>query len=276
MSDKSPKKILLLSSNPLASGRLRVDEELREIGEALQKASQREQFIIDSIPAVRFRDINSKVLRAKPNIVHFSGHGIGEELKEGEDRNKRAFVLDVVQSDEGGLIVEDETGQVKVLNTKALAGLFKLFADTVECVVLNACFSHVQAKAIAEYIPYVVGMGRSIGDRAAIEFAISFYTALGEGRGYQFAFDYACNAIDLAGIPESDTPKLFIKQGFQPDPVPPKPDPERLDPVIKIWREKLRYLQGQEATIADPAQKFQLTIQIEECRQKIKELEMED
>lgn len=209
MSDKSPKKILLLSSNPLASGRLRVDEELREIREALQKASKREQFIIDSIPAVRFRDINREVLTAKANIVHFSGHGMGEELKEGEDRSNRKLVLDVVQSDEGGLIVEDEMGQVKVLNTKALAGLFKLFADTVECVVLNACFSHVQAQAIAEYIPYVVGMGKTIGDRAAIEFAISFYTALGEGRGYQFAVDYACNAIDLAGIPESDTPKLF-------------------------------------------------------------------
>ena len=30
-----------------------------------------------------------------------------------------------------------------------LAGLFKLFADQVECVVLNACYAKVQAEAIA-------------------------------------------------------------------------------------------------------------------------------
>jgi hypothetical protein len=115
-----------------------------------------------------------------------------------------------------------------------LAGLFKLFADTVECVVLNVCFSHVQAKAIAEYIPYVVGMGKSIGDRAAIEFAIAFYKALGEGRDYQFAFDFACIAIDLAGIPGSDIPKLFKRQKPSPEPSSSKPDPEnKINQIIE-------------------------------------------
>ena len=220
MSEKLPRKILLLASNPLETGRLRLDEEVREIKEALQRASKREQFVIESVSAARYRDVNREILRIQPNIVHFSGHGIGTELKEGEDSNSRKFVLDVVQSDKGGLIVEDESGQVTLVSTKALADLFKLFADTVECVVLNACFSHVQAKAIAEYIPYVVGMGRAIGDRAAIEFAIAFYGALGEGKNYKWAFNYARNAIDLAGIPESDTPKLFHKLEPKPEEKP--------------------------------------------------------
>jgi hypothetical protein len=51
-------------------------------------------------------------------------------------------------------------------------------------------------------------MGREIGDKAAIEFAIAFYDALGNGESYEFAFHYACNAIGVAGIPESATPKL--------------------------------------------------------------------
>jgi hypothetical protein len=166
---------------------LRVDEELREIKEGLRRAKEREQFVLESAEAVRYRDLRRAVLDNTPNIVHFSGHGAGED----------------------GLVFEDESGQVKLVDAKSLAGLFKLFADTVECVVLNACYSQVQAEAIAEHIPFVVGMGKEIGDKAAIEFAIAFYDAIGSGRGYKFAFDYACNAIDLAGIPEGDTPKLL-------------------------------------------------------------------
>jgi hypothetical protein len=35
--------------------------------------------------------------------------------------------------------------------------------------------SQVQAEAIAQYIPYVIGMNQAIGDKAAIEFAVGFY-----------------------------------------------------------------------------------------------------
>ena len=42
--------------------------------------------------------------------------------------------------------------------------------------------------------------------------------------------------------------------------------------AIAIWREKLAYLQGQEAIAANPAAKFELGKQIEECQQKIREL----
>ncbi len=34
--------------------------------------------------------------------------------------------------------------------------LFELFADKIECVVLNACYSEPQAKAIAQQIDYVI------------------------------------------------------------------------------------------------------------------------
>jgi len=186
------KKILFLSANPRQTMQLRVDEELREIKEGLRRAKEREQFILESAEAVRYRDLRRAILDNKhTNIVHFSGHGAGED----------------------GLVFEDESGQVKLVDANSLAGLFKLFADTVECVVLNACYSEVQADAIAQHIPFVVGMRKAIGDKAAIEFAIAFYDAIGSGReDYKFAFDYARNAIDLAGIPESDTPKFLSKE----------------------------------------------------------------
>ena len=203
------KKILLLSANPLETGRLRVDEEMREIKEGLKRARKRDDFTLESAEAVRYRDLRRAILENRPNIVHFSGHGMGTEGGEENATSRKLVPVDSVESGNEGLVFEDESGQVKLINAIAIAGLFKLFDDSVECVVLNACYSQVQAEAIAQYIPYVVGMGKAIGDRAAIEFAIAFYDAIGSGRNYEFAFDYACNGIDLAGIAESDTPKLL-------------------------------------------------------------------
>jgi hypothetical protein len=188
MSSNPPvKKILLLSANPEGTTRLRLDEEIREIKAGLRSAKYRQDFIIESAEAVRYRDIRRAVLDFEPNVVHFSGHGESEE----------------------GLVFEDEAGQVKLVDAEALAGLFALFASSVECVVLNACYSQVQAEAIAQHIPYVIGMKKGIGDKAAIEFAIGFYDGLGAGKSYDFAYKFGCNAIQLAGISEQLTPVLL-------------------------------------------------------------------
>lgn len=72
---------------------------------------------------------------------------------------------------------ENESGQPQLVSSEAIVSLFGLFADRLECVVLKACYSTTQAEAISEYIPYVVGMNRASGERAAIEFAIGFYDA---------------------------------------------------------------------------------------------------
>jgi hypothetical protein len=93
--------------------------------------------------------------------------------------------------------------------------LFKQFTDQVECVILNACFSETQAKAIAEHIKYVVGMNQAIGDKAAIAFAIGFYQALGAGRTIEEAFRLGCVQIQLQNIPEHLTPVLIKKEETQ-------------------------------------------------------------
>lgn len=166
--------------------RLRLDQEVREIDNGLQRAQRRDEFILKQVWAVRRSDFRRAMLDAKPNIVHFCGHGSGEE----------------------GIAFEDENGQAKLVSTEALSGFFELFADTVECVVLNACYSEVQAEAIAKHIPHVIGMNKAIGDSAAIEFAVAFYDALGAGKTIEFAYKLACNAIQLSGLPENLTPVL--------------------------------------------------------------------
>jgi len=78
--------------------------------------------------------------------------------------------------------------------------------------VLNACFSQIQAEAIAENIDCVVGMSTAVGDEAAISFASAFYQALAYGRTVRTAFDLGCNQIDLESLGEQDTPQLLAKR----------------------------------------------------------------
>jgi uncharacterized protein YjbI with pentapeptide repeats len=181
--------ILILAANPKTTSRLRLDEEVREIDAGLQRAKKRELFDLKQRWAVRVQDVYQSLLDFKPQIVHFSGHGAGDD----------------------GLELEDETGKMRLVDTVALAELFKLFAGNIECVVFNACYSEVQAMAIAQHIAYVIGMNKAIGDKAAIKFATGFYNALGAGESVEFAYKLGCNVIQLDGIPEHLTPVLKKK-----------------------------------------------------------------
>jgi hypothetical protein len=190
---KEKKKILILAANPKTTPRVRLDEEIREIEEGLQRSKQRDLFEIEAHLALRLRDLRRALLDNEPAIVHFTGHG-----------------------EKDGLILEDETGLAVSISAKALSGLFALFAGKVECVILSACYSAPQAKAIAKHIPYVIGMRKKIKDRAAIEFAIGFYDALGAGRTVEDAVKFGSNAI-LQKFPDSSDhliPRL-IKKGIK-------------------------------------------------------------
>ncbi|AFZ01918.1 CHAT domain-containing protein [Calothrix sp. PCC 6303] len=182
------KNILLLAANPKNTANLRLQEEEREIKERLRLNGYGKTPIF-STGATRIRDIQLAMLDFNPHIVHFCGHGTGER----------------------GLVFEDNNSREQIVTSEAIATIFKLFAqqEQLECVVLNACYSEEQAKEICKYVPYVVGMSESIGDDAAIEFAIGFYTTVGAGKSYQFAHEMGCNAIELADLTENNIPILL-------------------------------------------------------------------
>jgi len=187
----TPRTVLMLSANPKGTTPLRLDEELREVKEGLIKRSKlRDSFSLVSEHAVRTRDLHRAMLEHQPHILHFSGHGVGAQ----------------------GLLLEDEVGGGKTVSGEAIAQLLGLFKESLQCVVLNACYSEVQAKAISEHIPFVIGMSDEIEDKAAIEFAVAFYDAIGAGRDIRFAFDLATVAIKLAGIDQDHVPVLLGKE----------------------------------------------------------------
>ena len=184
------KKILILGANPKNTSSLRLDEEVREIKNALQLSSNRDDFHLLTESAVRVDDLTRFLLHHQPTIVHFGGHGSGTD----------------------GLILEDNSGHTQPVSTQALAKLFRSFEHIVECVLLNACYSEVQATEIHQHIDCVIGMNKAIGDKAAIKFSVGFYTALWSGRSYEDCFDIGCTSIDLQGIPEYLTPKIKIRR----------------------------------------------------------------
>ena len=182
-----PIKILILTANPSGTTHLRLDQEVREIETELLMAKSRGSFELISKWAVRVDDLARALLDYNPQIIHFSGHGSGEE----------------------GLALEDENGKLQLVKTEPLARLFKLARNTVQCVILNACYSDVQAVAMHQHIDCVVGMDKAIGDKAAIQFSTKFYQALAAGRSFQYAYDFACTVLDLSGNPEFGTPTLL-------------------------------------------------------------------
>ena len=183
-------KILFLASDPSDASRLRLGQELRDIGEKLQLAKARDSFELEARMSLRPRDISQALLDIEPHVVHFSGHGTST----------------------GELCFETENGNTQTVKPDALANLFRLFAKHVGCVVLNACYSRAQATAIAKHINYVIGMNTAISDQAAMVFAVGFYKALAAGRPIEEAYHFGVTEIQLEGIPEDETPILFKKR----------------------------------------------------------------
>ena len=181
-------RILFLAADPTDASRLRLGEEFREIQGKLKQARFRDLFKLE-LPQLSLRpeDISQALLDTQPKIVHFSGHGTST----------------------GALCFENQTGKTQLVQPEALAALFEQFSSHVNCVILNACYSETQAKAIAEHLEYVVGMKKAIGDKAAISFAVGFYQALGAGWTIEEAYKLGCVQISLQGIPEHQTPVLI-------------------------------------------------------------------
>ena len=184
-------KILILTANPTNTKPLGLSEEVREIKSACKRSQNREQFEILVEEAVRPQEFRRTLLDHKPDIVHFSGHGGGEQ----------------------GLALMADNGEAFLVKVAPLAKLFKALQEIffIDCVFLNACYSDVQAEGIYPYVNYVVGMNQKIGDEAAKQFAIGFYDTLFAGQSIKSAFDLGCNAIEMENIPEHLTPVLRTK-----------------------------------------------------------------
>jgi CHAT domain-containing protein len=103
-----------------------VDEEAREIFEKIHEGPYRDRFEIHNHPALRPIDLQKLLLKYRPHIVHFSGHGTKREK----------------------LILGGSHGRGKTVDQQGLADVFALYNKHVRLVLLNACFTKSQAQSM--------------------------------------------------------------------------------------------------------------------------------
>lgn len=184
--------VLFLASNPETTGRIALGEEYRAINERTKV--HRDGISFACAFATRTLDVHTELLKEKPTIVHFSGHGAGPA--------GLAFHSD------------DAPDKAHLVTGAALQNLFHILRDNVRVVVLNACYSEDQAKAIVGEVDVVIGMTGSVGDKAARLFAASFYEGIGFSRTVKESFALGVSALKFSGlISDEKLPVLLEKPG---------------------------------------------------------------
>ncbi len=68
-------QVLFLTANPAGTTPLALDEEIRAIDAKIRGAEYRDRLELASHWAVRLDDLSGLLMRRRPDIVHFSGHG---------------------------------------------------------------------------------------------------------------------------------------------------------------------------------------------------------
>ncbi len=203
-------KILVLSSNPRRDLNLE-----REIGDLIKAVQRLSSFEVKIALAVCPNELQELFLEHKPQIIHFCGHGAGEQ----------------------GLVLHEQHGREQIVSTEALAELFKILSNNIDCAVFNTCDSHHQAKAMVAYVNYAIGMSEAILDRAAYIFAVGFYQGLGYGESIERAYELGCNAIQLQLLKANASPWIRSRNYRKAELVEPliaQPSlPEHLKPVLR-------------------------------------------
>lgn len=178
--------ILFLGANPSDTNRLAIDEESRTIEMAIRGTGFGNYFDFRQHLAARPQDLQSLLLRYKPDIVHFSGHGTKDSI-----------------------IFEDDNRQSFPISSESLGQLFTMLRDKPRCVLLNTVYSEKHAKAIVGQVECAIGMSGRISDKGAIIFARSFYEAIAYGHDVKYAYQTGCMALSLMNSGEQDVPVIL-------------------------------------------------------------------
>ena len=215
--------ILFLAANPNDAPQLNLNKEFVQIFLNIQNS----KLEVKTQPATTSLLLRDALLDYEPRIIHFSGHGTSSniiqagtiDIPQNKNENPKDDVRAIgkIPTDDtntAGIYLLDTTGAKKFVSGLALANLFKICLQKfkIDLVILNACYSEEQAKAIFEAgVPYVIGMNTAIPDATAIEFSTGFYRSLSKDNDIPFAFDWAKSGILLEGLPGDAIPILYKK-----------------------------------------------------------------
>ena len=191
-------RVLFLAASPGNQMSLQLGDEFRTIEDRVRKSEHRDSIELVSKWAVRLGDLQEALLRYRPHVVHFSGHG----------------------AEDGLWLQERDRGSMQVSGSM-LTRVFEIHnedldRDRVQVVVFGACYSARQASAVAKQVDFAIGMRNVVGEQASIVFAADLYMALGYGCSVQKAFKIGMNAMKLGSWKADDKPELHCRKGADP------------------------------------------------------------
>lgn len=277
-----PLRLLGMVANPVNLSQLNVAVEKERVEQALKDLTAAGLVELTWLKGEGWRDLQ-RAMRQPWHLFHFIGHG-------GFD----------AATDEGYLAFSDGRGEAERIRASRLAQL--LDQDSLRVVVLNACdgaqsgadvFSSTAATLVRRGVPCVVAMQYAITDRAAVEFAHTFYEALAEGLPTETIVSEARKSIALSrdGSLEWGTPVVFthapdgVLFNLTDAPAAPAPRPSprlpwRLNarglPLIEAWEqlqgveklpERIVWVKDQKEMALIPAGPFTMGASEEEARQ---------
>lgn len=186
--EEAKTKVLILAATPEDQSLIRPDKEVAELRERMAAMpSQKRPLAFDSIYAARLDQIQQELVRQRPSILHFSGHGAP-----------------------GSLMFETDDGQTAPLEADLLARVLKGYRD-IECLVLHACYADEVARACLPYVSCVVGSTDSVDDTTAPRFSYLFYQSIAAGMGYEQAFEMGQTEVAFKNSDAADAYKLLIR-----------------------------------------------------------------
>jgi hypothetical protein len=183
-------KIIALFSNPTNEPVLRSGYEVNMIEQEISQAVGYPYTIVKEI-ATDSRSLQKVLHNETPDIVHIIGHG----------------------TETGEYITELANGIAKPLPLNTFNTIFRNLESNVSCVVLNYCYSAMQANQVSQHVDMAIGWQSKVQDNVSIKFVTTFYYYLCRGMNFQKCFDLANTAIEEDGINLSDGPVLYTKSG---------------------------------------------------------------
>jgi WD40 repeat protein len=200
-----PLEILGMVARPSDRDPLEIEEEQQWLRSALVDLERAGRVRLTWIEGQTWRDLQRAMRQGRWHVLHFIGHG-------GFDQT----------ADEGIIALADDQGGTRSLHAGDLSLLLRDHAS-LRLVLLNACdtgragaldpFSSTAGALVRRGIPAVVAMQYEVSDRAAIEFARTFYAAIADELPIDVSVMEARRAMKLAhrSSLEWGTPVLYLR-----------------------------------------------------------------
>ena len=204
---KLPLRILVVTSHPFGCPPLQVEEEWREVREALKALRWKRKVVLERVDRASLSALHLKLQEKPFQILHFIGHGSFER-------------------DEGVLHLEQEGEGVKESATGGRLAEILKDHSSLQLVVLNACeggipslqdpFGGVAQALVQTGVPAVLAMRSKFSDAAAVFFSRAFYSALACGKPVDAALSMARKGL-FSKRPDSEwaVPVLYSRQPEQ-------------------------------------------------------------